>query len=303
MPKLLHTGAFAHTRLTKEAFRHRNFYSLFTRKLLHRSFCTEMPLQTVSFYTQKLLYNYSEKPLNRAAFTHTEAFTQRRFCTEKRFHRQAFAGRNFEHKRVLHTAAFTQRSLCADQLPSFYTQVCFHRAAFRRSSFYTPKLRRREAFTLRSFYAQRFSHGSFTQRNFYTEKRLNRAFTQKHLHAQKLYIHTELLHTDAFTHRSLFTEQGLHRAAFTHRSFYTERGPCTEQLIQSYTHRNFKHANAQAFTQAGLYIQRHLHKSSLHRCGRCFYTEAFEHRCLSTQKHLPRYALTWRIHAYTHRSL
>ena len=52
--ELLHTHA-----LQKEAFRHRNFYSLFTRKLLHRSFCTEMPLQTKAFtrrsFTQRSL--------------------------------------------------------------------------------------------------------------------------------------------------------------------------------------------------------------------------------------------------------
>ena len=66
-------------------------------------------------------------------------------------------------------------------------------------------------------------------------------------------LYTQSFYTHAFTHRSLFTEQGLHRAAFTHRSFYTERGLCTEQLLQSYAHRNFKHANAQAFTQTGLY--------------------------------------------------
>ena len=59
--ELLHTHA-----LQKEAFRHRNFYSLFTRKLLHRSFCTEMPL-------------------------HTEAFTHRSFYTEKILHREAFS--------------------------------------------------------------------------------------------------------------------------------------------------------------------------------------------------------------------
>ena len=58
----------------------------------------------------------------------------------------------------------------------------------------------------------------------------------------------------------------MHRAAFT--------------ILYAQRHGNFKHANAQAFTQTGLYTQRHLHKSSSHRCGRCFYTEAFEHRCL-----------------------
>ena len=128
-------------------------------------------------------------------------------------------------------------------------------------------------------------------RSFYTEKHLNRAsFIHRSIYTHKKVthtpLHTELLHTAAFAHRSLFTEQGLHRAAFTHRSFYTERGLCTEQLVQSFAHRNFKHANAQALTQTGLYTQRHLHKSSSHRCGRCFYTQkllntdAFTHRSI-----------------------
>ena len=46
--ELLHTHTHTHA-LQKEAFRHRNVYSLFTRKLLHRSFCTEMPLHTEAF--------------------------------------------------------------------------------------------------------------------------------------------------------------------------------------------------------------------------------------------------------------
>ena len=165
--KFLHTGTLTrrcpsfytqellHTRaLQKEAFRHRNFYSFFTRKLLRRSFCTEMPLQTEAFTHRSF---YSEKPLNRAAFTHTEAFTQRRFCTEKLFHRQAFAGRNFEHKRFLHTAAFTQRSLCADQL--------LHSGLFSQSSVYAEHLWRREAFTHRGFHTEALHREASTQRS------------------------------------------------------------------------------------------------------------------------------------------
>ena len=80
--KLLHTEAFTHrsfcthTPYKKKLLDTDTFNSLFTRKLLHRSFCTEMPLETEAFTHRSF---YSEKPLNRAAFTHTEAFTQRRF--------------------------------------------------------------------------------------------------------------------------------------------------------------------------------------------------------------------------------
>ena len=147
MPKLLHTGAFAHTRTPykKEAFRQKRLQPFckkpFTRKLLHRDAFGKR-----SFYTQKLLAR--------------EAFKQSSFYTQKLCHRQAFAGRNFEHKRCLHTAAFTQRSFCADQL--------LHSGLF----------------SQRSFYAQRFSHGSYTEA-FTRTKALHthRAFTHRRFYA------------------------------------------------------------------------------------------------------------------------
>ena len=119
----------------------------------------------------------------------------------------------------------------------------------------------------RSFYR------SFTQRSFYTEKPLHTTSFKKiihrsiYTHTHKSFTHTplrtELLHTDAFTRRSLFTEQGLHRAAFTHQSFYTERGLCTEQLLQSYTRRGTETLNTQmpkllrrqVFTHRGIYTK------------------------------------------------
>ena len=146
-------------------------------------------------------------------------------------------GRNFEHKRFLHTAAFTQRSRCADQL--------LHSGLFSQSSVYAEQLLHTEALTQRGRYTEKLLRTEVFKPKLYTEKLLHREaskqiilYTQKHLHTQKLYIHTVLLHTDACTHRSLFTEltdrrfdaeRPLHRAAFahrrpqafTHRSFYT----------------------------------------------------------------------------------
>ena len=77
--------------LQKEAFRHRNFYSLFTRKLLHRSFCTEMPLQTETFTHRSF---YSEKPLNRAVLRKQKLL----------------------HREDLHREAFSQTSVCGEEL-------------------------------------------------------------------------------------------------------------------------------------------------------------------------------------------
>ena len=79
--------------LQRESFTHRSFY---THKLFHRflrSFCTEKAFEHRSFYTQTSLHTeacthggfYAQKLLHREAFTHTDAFPQK-----KRFHRAAF---------------------------------------------------------------------------------------------------------------------------------------------------------------------------------------------------------------------
>ena len=57
--------------------------------------------------------------------------------------------------------------------------------------------------------------------------------------------------------------------------------------------RNFKHANAQAFTQTGLYTEAFTQKFFTQMRQMLLHTEAFEHRCLYTKKHLPRDALTY----------
>ena len=165
-----------------------------------------------------------------------------------------------------------------------------------RSSFYTLKLWRREAFTQRGL-----SRTEVFTRKLYTEKLWHREaskqsifYTQKHLHAQKLYIHTELLHTDAFTHRSLFTEltdrrfdaeRPLHRAAFTHRRFYTEM-----------------HRAAFAHTPPGFYAQKFLHTSFTQRSlytEHLSNTEAFTQKLYTHTKALHTHACTHR--AFTHR--
>jgi hypothetical protein len=128
-------------------------------------------------FTQWSFYTHTQTRLHRGAFTHKSAYTQ-----------QAFA-----HKRL---GAFTQRSL--------YQRALTH------SRVYTQKLLHREAFTQRVF-----THGNFyTQRNLYTNALSHRgAFThrRKLLHKEVFTLYTEkLLHTKAFTQRSLCTEAPLH---------------------------------------------------------------------------------------------
>ena len=138
--------------------------------------------------------------------------THRCLYTEQLWHTDAFTQRSryTYTEQLLHSAAFTQRRLCAKKL--FYTNAFTHRGL------YTQKLLRTEVFT-RKLYTEKLLHREASKQSIFN--------TQKHLYTHTSFthtpLHTELLHIDAFTHRSLFTEQGytehrerpLHRAAFT----------------------------------------------------------------------------------------
>ena len=61
--------------------------------------------------------------------------------------------------------------------------------------------------------------------------------------------------------------------------------------------KNFKHANAQVFTQTGLYTEAFTQKFFTQMRQMFLHTEVFQHRCFYTQKHLPRDVLTYtRLH-------
>ena len=166
-----------------------------------------------------------------------------------------------------------------------------------RSSFYTLKLWRREAFTQRGLLrTEVFTRKLYTEKLWHREASKQSIFyTQKHLHAQKLYIHTELLHTDAFTHRSLFTEltdrrfdaeRPVYRAAFTHRRFYTEMHRDTQSSFCTQT-------------PPGFYAQKFLHISFTQRSlytEHLLYTEAFTRKSFTHTQKL--YTHAW---AFTHR--
>ena len=160
----------------------------------------------------------------------------------------------------------------------------------------------------RGLYTERLLRTEVFTRKLCTEKLLHREaskqsifFTQKHLRAQQLYIHTELLHTNAFTHRSLFTEltdrrfdaeRPLHRAAFTHRHFYTE------MQRAAFAHRRPRLLRTEvlhiSFTQTSFYTERPLHRAS------------FIHRGIYTHKsftHTPLHTELLHTDAFTHRSL
>ena len=114
--------------------------------------------------------------------------------------------------------------------------------------------------TLHPFHAQRLSHtDAFTHRRVYTQTLLHTdAFPHRRLHAQTL-LHTN----DAFTHRRFYTQTLLHTDAFTHRRLDTQ----TLLHTNAFTHRHFAHrrfCTRRFYTQTLLHTQtRSWHLKSL----------------------------------------
>ena len=117
---------------------------------------------------------------------------------------------------LLHAEAFDNRCLYTQKhLP----RDVWHIHAYTRRSFLTQMVFQTitEALTQRSLYTENLLHTeAFTHASFFTE-----TFTQRSFYAQ------ELLHTDAFTRRSLYA-----RRLFTDRSFYTEKPLHTDAFPQ-----------------------------------------------------------------------
>ena len=262
-----------------------------------------MPLQTEAFTHSSF---YSEKPLNRAAFTHTH----RSFYTEKILHREAFSQTSVCGKElwamVFTYSSFHSEKPCADRL--------LHSGLFSQSSVYEEQLLHTEALTQRGLYTERllrtevFTRKLYTEK-LYTEKRLNRAsFIHRSIYTHKSFTYTQSFYTQTLlrieacsqmftelTGRRFDAERPLHRAAFTHRRFYTEmhraafayRPPRllrTEGFtVQCFTHKlcTDKLLHREASTQSILYTQKHLfthtHTQKLYR--HAFTHRAFTHRC------------------------
>ena len=189
----------------------------------HRCFCTQTLLHIDAFthrrfYTQKLL---SHRRFYTQRLLHTDAFTQRRFYTKTFTHRGLYT-----QTLLLHTEAFTHRR--------FYTQTLLHT-----DDGYTQTLLHTNTFTHRGFYTHRnFQKAIFNPTIACLNRRLLRtdAFTHRRFYIQTL-LHTDhftqtLLHTDAFTYRPFYTQTLLHTDAFTHRHFYTQTLSHTEAFTK-----------------------------------------------------------------------
>ena len=81
---------------------------------------------------------------------HTDAFTHRRFYTQKLLHAEVFTHRSFYTQTLLHTQVIAHKNfLHADAFAhrSVYTQELLHKEAFAHRSFYTLELLRTNTFT------------------------------------------------------------------------------------------------------------------------------------------------------------
>ena len=95
---------------------------------------------------------------NTDTFTHTKAFTHRRFKTQTLLHTDAFIRRRFYTQTRLHTDAFTHRR--------FNTQTLLHTNTLTHRHFYTQTLLHTDAFV----YTQTLLHtDTFAHRRFYTQ--------------------------------------------------------------------------------------------------------------------------------------
>jgi len=95
-------------------------------------------------------------------------------------------------------------------------------------------------------------------------------------------LQRELLHTEAFTHRSFYTEKPLHREAFTHKRVYTQKF-----LHRLYTE---KLSHAEPSTHKSFHTEKSLHREAF--TGISFYTQKLLHREVFTQR---RFYAKWRV--------
>ena len=127
----------------------------------------------------------------------------------------------------LYAKTHTQRNLYTQMLV-LYTEQFLHTEAFTHICFYTKHHK--------AVFTDRPSH-TLTHRCFFTQKRLHAetnafahrsCYTQTPLHKEsythgEAFTRTHLYTQKAFTHRGFYTEKSLHRAAFTRRSFYAQK--------------------------------------------------------------------------------
>ena len=176
----------------------------------------------------------------------------------------------------MHRNLYTEKFLCADTLPQ--RGLC------------TDKLVHADAFTHRGFYAKKFLH-----RSFYTPMLCR-------LHKDAFARTNE--GTQAHLHRTFYTEKPLHRTTFTQRNFHTGKlwhrknvlTDCTKKFLHIIFFLHAETLPRAAFARGHFSAQKPLRTEV--SMDSSFYTDAFAHRCLYTQKLLHTNLCTQ--HALTH---
>ena len=135
---------------------------------------------------------------------------------------------------------------------------------------------------------------AFTHRSFYTQELLHtEAFIHRRFYTQKR-LHTESFYTQNLHTQDLLHTESSHTGPFTHRTFYTQKPLHTEALhTEVFTHRKLLHT--EAFTHRPMYTQELLHTETFthRRSQQLLHTESFY-----TQKLLHREAFTHKCHSH-----
>ena len=183
-----------------------------------RNFCTQTPLHTEVFTQRRkflhtdALYEEVFARINKGtqAFLHTEPLPQRNLCTEQFLHTDFLAPKKINTEKIVHTDCTKKnahRLFCTQKL--YPEQFVPSSNSSAQKPFRTYFLNAQQLLQTDGFYTESFPHRSLTHRRFY---------------AQQFFLHTA-----AFIHRCLYTEDELHTETCAHStllhatSFYTER--------------------------------------------------------------------------------
>ena len=142
-------------------------------------------------------------------------------------HTNAFIQRNFTHKQYSYSlythGNFLHRRFCTGKTEAFYTQKLLFREACKQSSFIHRSFYTHTKKTPSSLYTQQLLHTHTQKLLFSFAHTHTQAFPRRNFaHARKNFAQT-VLHTAAFTQRSLYTDQLLHSEDFAHRRLYTKK--------------------------------------------------------------------------------
>ena len=321
MMRSLQTKVLTHFCYAQAQFTHISLYTetFYREKFSHRAAFTHR-----NFYIQRLVHRDG---FARKNITHTHTQTLSRLRTEKFFHTQVFSYKSFYTQKSSQTDPLTHTQFCS-QTPlhtkacnktvfamkrsytqTLYTQNLLHRR-FTHKSVYTEKFSRKNPFRTRIFlHAEVFAQTSldtdvFTFGNLYTQQFFYKKLLHRNVFKQKPYTEkpsqAEALDTEAFTHKSFYTQMSLHRI-FKQTPLHTE-GLLTHICLCTQVFKEELHTEVftqrEASTQRSFYIQTPLQAEVFSHKGswtqklshtESFYTEkpchtaALTHRSIYTQ--------------------